>query len=111
MALLMVATVGMVGLALSGGAWAQARDRAPRDLQPDLTVSIGLGCIVYLRTPPEGPGSATSVANGLTRDRSRPVTLEGTLTGVNGSAITLRSDDRVYWISLDAVSVVEFQVK
>jgi hypothetical protein len=39
------------------------------------------------------------------------VTLEGTLTGVSGSAITLRSDDRVYWVNLSEVSVVEFQTK
>jgi hypothetical protein len=106
-----VATAGLVAVAVGGAAIAQVRDRAPRDLQPDLAVSVGLGCIVYLRVPPEGPSAATSVTNGLTRDRNRAVTLEGTLTGVSGSAITLRSDDRVYWVNLSEVSVVEFQTK
>lgn len=105
------AVVGLVALAVGGAALAQVRDRAPRDLQPDLSMSVGLGCIVYLRVPPEGPGAATKVANGLTRDRNRAVTLEGTLTGASGSAITVRSDDRVYWVNLAEVSVVEFQTK
>jgi len=109
--LAVAAALGLVVLAVGGAAVAQVRDRAPRDLQPNLSASVGLGCVVYLRVPPEGPSGATSVTNGLSRDRSRAVMLEGTLTGASGSAITVRSDDRVYWVNLAEVSVVEFQTK
>jgi hypothetical protein len=106
-----VVVLALAAIAISGAAVAQPRERASRDLQPDLSLSIGLGCIVYLRTPPEGPGASTMVANGLNRDRNRPVTIEGTLTGVSSSAITIRNDDRVYWVNVESVSVVEFQTK
>ncbi|GEM_PF-1653283 len=114
-ALALTAFLAIAIAAIASAAFAQPdsrRDRSLyRELSPDLNLSVGLGCIVYLRTPPEGNSGITSNAYGMGKDRSRPVVLEGTLTAVSPVAITLRSNDRVYWINLDTVTVLEFQSK
>ncbi len=110
--LIPIATVvGLLFLAFATAAWSQVRVSRLKDCEPDLSKSIGLQCVVYLRVSPEGNGSVTTRHGTFALDRDRPVVIEGILTGVSADAITMRTPDRVFWLNRDQVGVVMFENK
>lgn len=105
----MVIAVGLVVVALASAAWSQVRVSRIKDCEPDLSKSIGLQCVVYLRVQPDGPSGTIQKYGTFELDRDRPVIIEGILTGVSGDAITMRNSERVFWVNRDQVGVVMFE--
>ena len=107
-----IASVVMILIAaFATAAWSQVRVSKLRDCEPDLSKSIGLQCVVYLRVPPDGAGATTKNYGTFSLDRDRPVVIEGILTGVSNDAVTMRNAERVFWINRDQIGVVMFENK
>lgn len=103
----------LIMIAFASAAWSQVQVRAGKlkDCEPNLEKSVGLQCVVYLRVPPEGGTATTNRFGTFALDRDRPVVIEGILTGVSDDAVTMRNNERVFWINRDQVGVVMFENK
>jgi hypothetical protein len=76
--------------------------------QSSLTNSIGLECEVYLVVPHTRDKFTARSTDGLRTRDEIPHKIEGVLSGVAEKSITIRKNEKAYWINMDSVAVVEF---
>lgn len=102
----------MIGVAAAAGAvvTAAVMSGMTQDTlrQSSLSNSIGLECEVYLVVPHTRDGFVARAQDGLRTRDDNPHKVEGVLTGVSEKSITVRKNEKAYWINLDSVAVVEF---
>lgn len=76
--------------------------------QSTLSNSIGLECEVYLVVPYTRDKFVAKAVDGLRTRDDIPHKIDGVLSGVSEKSITVRKNEKAYWINLDSVAVVEF---
>ncbi|GDX98120.1 hypothetical protein LBMAG48_05240 [Phycisphaerae bacterium] len=97
---------GVVALALASGVMLGMQQDTLR--QSSLANSVGLECEVYLVVQAMREAGATKVTDGFRTRDEVPVKIEGVLSGVSDASITVRKNEKVYWVNLESVAVVQF---
>jgi hypothetical protein len=98
---------GVVGLVVGTACLLGLSQDVSRDSR--LANSVGLECTVYFNVPIPGSEGASRADDGLRTRDNTPRLLEGLLTGVSDESVTIRKNNKVYWINTDAVAMIEFE--
>lgn len=101
--------IGAAALAGAVGAAAMMSGLAQDSLrQSSLANSIGMECEVYLVVPHTRDSFTARAQDGLRTRDDIPHKIEGVLSGVSEKSITIRKNEKAYWVNLDSVAVVKF---
>ncbi len=96
----------VVGVFVAAGVMSGLTQDALR--QSSLGGSIGQECEVYLVVPHTRDSFTARAHDGLRTRDDIPHKIEGVLSGVSEKSITIRRNEKIYWVNMDSVAVVKF---
>ncbi len=99
-------SAAVVGAFVAAGAMSGLTQDALR--QSNLAGSIGQECEVYLVVPHTRDSFTARSQDGMRTRDDIPHKIDGVLSGVSEKSITIRRNEKFYWVNMDSVAVVKF---